>query len=154
MGCPDRRYPGERRSGKDRRARPTAPLTRSSLSGSREYIRRKEDRNRHIYVDRYKPGFLLIVSAALVLCVADGLFTLELISRGASELNPIMSFFLQFGPLPFLLVKYALTAFGLTMLVIHQNYAFLNGRIGVRSILVGALVMYATLIAYEMTLIL
>lgn len=145
-------YP-ERRSGKDRRAKPTSPFTWSSLRGSRRNARRAEDRDRHRFVDVYSPTFLLVIVVILSLCVLDALFTLELIRRGAQELNPVMAFFLQFGHLPFLIVKYLLTASGLMTLLILKNCTVWGGRISVKVVLLTFPFLYLILIGYEVFLL-
>lgn len=145
-------YP-ERRSGKDRRAKPTSPFTWSSLRGSRRNARRAEDREKHRFVDVYSPAFLLAIAVILSLCVLDALFTLELISRGAQELNPVMAFFLQFGYLPFLLVKYILTASGLMTLLVLKNCTVWGGWISVKAVLLTIPFLYVILIAYELFLL-
>jgi len=43
----------------------------------------------------------------------------------ASELNPVMAFFLEYGPLPFIIAKYILTSFGVVLLLIVKN-VFIN----------------------------
>lgn len=143
----------ERRSGRDRRERPTSPFTWSSLRGSRRTARRAEDREKHRFVDVYSPAFLLVIVVILSLCVLDALFTMELIGRGAQELNPVMAFFLQFGHLPFLLVKYFLTASGLMTLLILKNCTVWGGWISVKLVLLTIPFLYVILIAYEVFLL-
>ena len=50
-------------------------------------------------------GVLLI----MILCVADSYLTIDLVSRGAEELNPIMAYYLNQSPLLFFIVKYSIT---------------------------------------------
>lgn len=63
---------------------------------------------------------LLIV----VLTILDTLFTLELVSNGATEINPIMCYYLNHGPLVFFAVKYAVTCASiLLVLALKQSYS-------------------------------
>ena len=57
----------------------------------------------------------------LVLSVVDALLTLLLIDEGAQELNPVMAYFLTFGPSIFLLAKYLITAASVVIVVL-LNY--------------------------------
>lgn len=144
--------PVERRNGIDRRRRPTSPISLSSFSGSRRYGRRKEDHTIHYYVDRYGLRSVATIIATLLLCLADAFMTMHLLSEGAQELNPVMDFFLNIGPIPFLLVKYSLTGAALLCLLIHKNYPLLAGRLTGKSILVAVPIFYALLIGYELFL--
>lgn len=144
----------DRRTQKDRRTKQTSPLSRRSLFGARTNTRRKEDRHVHFYVDRYSLRSILAVHFALILSIADAIFTLKLVGMGAQEINPVMNFFLQFGPLPFLMVKYVLTGSCLIWFLIHKNYYLFGGRISVKYILILVPILYTILIIYELTLVL
>ena len=67
----------ERRSGKDRRARPTSPFTIRSLVGSRRHYRRKEDARKLFFVDLYSPLSVAVLIFTLVLSVVDAFLTLS-----------------------------------------------------------------------------
>lgn len=146
-------YFPERRSGTDRRTKPTSPFTWSSISGSRKHIRRAEDREKHRFVDVYSPGFFLVILIVLSFSLLDAYLTLHLISKGAQELNPVMAFFLEFGHMPFLLVKYFLTAFGLVALLVLKNCTLWGGKISARFVLLTIPFLYGLLIAYEFFLL-
>jgi hypothetical protein len=144
----------ERRSSCDRRNNPTSPVSLQSLFGSRGHIRRKEDRASHLYVDRYDPASVLAFLCTLLLSVADAFLTLKLVHAGATELNPVMDFYLKAGPLPFLAAKYLLTATCLFLLLIHKNHRVLAGRMTAWKILFVVPFLYGLLIAYEVDLML
>lgn len=146
-------FRSDRRVQKDRRDKTTSPLSLSSLFGSRKGIRRKTDRDLHYYIDRYSLRAVLTVLITLMLSVADAIFTLHLVSMGATEINPVMDFFLQFGPLPFLLVKYFLTGTSLIWILVHKNYYLFGGKLGIKYILVAIPILYSILIIYELALI-
>ncbi|MHC1745125.1 MAG: DUF5658 family protein [Syntrophobacteraceae bacterium] len=145
-------YP-ERRSGIDRRARPTSPFTWRSLTGSRAYARRKADRDVHYYVDRYGFPAVFAFCVTLLFSIGDAFFTMKLVSAGAKELNPVMDYFLQFGPVPFVAVKYVLTASGLTWLLIHKDYPMFKGRITGKVLFLFVPIIYMVLLVYEMVLV-
>lgn len=143
----------ERRQQKDRRAKPTSPFSSSSLFGSREKIRRKEDKQRHHYVDRYSFRSAVTILVIIVLSMTDATFTLKLVALGAAkEINPVMDFFLQLGPITFLTVKYVLTGICLLCFLIFKNHSFLGDRVTGSSLIVAVLIIYAVLIFYELTL--
>ncbi len=97
-------------------------MSRYTLYGRRAEIRRREDRNRHVYVDRYSPRFFLFLMAILLLGIADAYFTLYHVNvNRAEELNPIMNFFLGMSPKIFFYVKYGLTGLCLLILCLHKN---------------------------------
>lgn len=135
----------------DRRRHPTPFLSRHSLKGRRRGVRRKRDLDRHIYVDRYGLHSVLIIFTAIILCIVDAVFTLQLVDKGAREVNPVMHFLLGFGPGAFLGVKYALTASSLLFLLVHSRRR-LWGNLQVRHILAAVPFLYSLLILWEVYL--
>ncbi len=150
----DKFLQSDRRTLKDRRKRPTTPFSWKSLTGSRRYARRADDKLTYRYVDRYSARSVLVVLVALILSVGDAVLTLHLVSLGAEEINPIMDFFLRLGPLPFLLVKYVLTGISLLWFLIHKNFYIFGGRFSVKYILISIPILYVFLILYELILVL
>ena len=64
---------------------------------------------------------MIAISLVLFLSLLDALLTLTLIAQGATELNPVMHYFLGHGPQIFLLVKYGLTALSVMIIVIAKE---------------------------------
>lgn len=143
----------DRRAHKDRREHPTRPLSLASLRGRRREIRRTEDSPNHLYVDRYGWKEFIAALAIPVLCVLDAFFTLELISKGGVELNPIMAALIKLDPIRFLEAKYVLTSIGVVWLLIHKNYRIFNYQVKTSYILGFLALMYGTLVAYELHLV-
>ena len=122
----------KRRTGPDRRMKPTPMLSRYTLLGRRKKVRREEDRRRHIYVDQYSLRFFVLLMAILLLGTADAFLTLHHVHvNNAEELNPIMDFFLGISPEIFFNVKYILTALCLTVLCLHKNLPIVKYLLGV-----------------------
>lgn len=145
--------PPDRRRGDDRRAAPTSPFTRSSLFGSRKRSRRKEDHERHRFVDRYSPRSIFTVVAIIVLSIIDATFTLRLIDLGAArEANPLMDYLLRKGPWTFFLIKFLLTTICVLACLVLKNFKYLGGIFTVKWLLVFVFVLYALLIVYEISL--
>lgn len=111
----------DRRSGKDRRDFQRSIVKRLFYQGMREYARRAEDRQKIMTFDRYPRPLLIAIVAVLSLSLLDALLTLILIAQGATELNPVMNYFLSHGPQIFLLVKYTLTVFSVMIIVIAKE---------------------------------
>ena len=143
----------ERRSGKDRRASATSPLSPRSLFGSRRDFRRKEDARKHYFVDLYSPLFLALFLTTLVLSVFDALLTIRLMDAEFLEINPVMDYFLKMGPTPFILVKWTLTSLGLTVLLVLKNRYLWRGKIKVAALLVVFPFLYLILITYELIMV-
>ena len=115
----------DRRSVSDRRRKGIAALKSLLTYRRRRNLRRASDRRRLALLDYYHPSLLLSIILVLVLSAIDALLTLFLMDYGAVELNPVMAFFIELGSLPFLIVKYTLTAFSVCIVVIF-HYVFLR----------------------------
>ena len=124
------KQPSERRSGKDRRHKSIPFYQHLFFSGKRMSIRRKEDGRRITLLDFYQPSLLVSILIVLCLSLVDATLTLILLERGAVELNPIMHFYITLGPVPFILVKYGLTALPLLIMVLLSSVLSYRHRIG------------------------
>ena len=88
----------ESRNGKDRRKRKIPPLKYLLFGGQRKRIRRKEDEGKLIILDTHGHWVFVLTVIILVLSIIDGLLTLNLIGRGAQEINPVMSYLIDINP--------------------------------------------------------
>ena len=123
------------------------------MFGRRQQVRRRFDRDRVLYMDRYsKPVFRLIV-LILVLSVLDAFFTLLLIDHGAVELNPLMAFYLDIGPTPFVVVKYSLTSLSIFVLLVYSNNSIKSLKIYTRSVFSIISITFAGVVAWQLFLI-
>lgn len=141
----------ERRHSPDRRQFTVRTLEHGLLKPARHHARRSVDR-RHAQLDIVDEGAAVLAIALMVLSILDALFTLTLISHGASELNPVMNYFLQFGPWVFVGVKLAVTAIAGVALVATANIR-LFGRFRARSALAMCVGLYAGVVVYEIGLL-
>ena len=91
------------------------------LGGRRKSARRDYDKKRFIYVDQYRSWLLIAIMLLAILSLSDGLFTLHLIERGATEENPVMAWFLKLGGWPFMTAKFLLTFFGILILYAYSR---------------------------------
>ena len=111
----------EKRSGKDRRTHRFPKLKYLIFAGKRAGVRREEDWDGAFYFDRYSSNIFAAIVLILLLSVLDALLTLYLIDRGSTELNPVMSHFLKYGPFVFMGAKYFLTCMGVVILLLFRN---------------------------------
>lgn len=119
----------ERRSEQDRRERPLSLFKRLYFNGMRSSIRRAEDRQRIVALDRYRPSLFIGIMMVLCLSLLDALLTLILVAQGARELNPVMQYYLSHGPQVFLLVKYGITVFSVLIIVLLNESLVTRYRI-------------------------
>src|SRR5437588_12190949 len=87
----------DKRSSTDRREMPTSPWAAFRKGGQRVKYRRAAEHRRHYYVDRFSTITFLWIMALLLLTVADGVITLNLLDGDCRELNPVMAYLLSQG---------------------------------------------------------
>jgi len=141
----------ERRSGMERRAYSLSTLKHCASSPRRMHGRRRNDR-RYAMLDRFDSGVVTMAIALMVLSILDSVFTLTLIARGGSEVNPIMNALLHHSIWAFTIFKMLLTGIPALLLVATGNL-LLFGRYRARSILAAMVGLYMGLIVYELVLL-
>ena len=119
--------------------------------------RRKGDRrrghsNENIYIDVYGPKIMLGALLVMILCVLDAFFTLLLLERGSSELNPFLAWMLEIDVMWFYSSKYVITAICVLWVVIHKQFNVFG--IKGRHVMLGTIVTYMTLITYQLSMLL
>jgi hypothetical protein len=82
----------------------------------------------------------------LALTIADGILTLEHLSNGGVEANPIMALAYKGGSITFIAIKMCLTALGMFLLTTHIRF----GRS--QFFLAFAFLIYAGVFLYHQTL--
>ena len=143
----------EKRSGTDRRTHQFPKWRYLLFSGRRAKARRTEDMHRTFYFDRYSSNLFAAIVAILLLSVLDALLTLYLLDNGSIELNPVMFFFIKYGPFVFMMAKYFLTCVGVIILLLLRNVLRKRSITHTQhlfSYIIGA---FATVIAWELYLI-
>jgi hypothetical protein len=143
----------EKRSGKERRAHQFPKWRYLLFSGKRAKARRKEDRHRTFYFDRYSSNLFAAIVAILMLSVLDALLTLYLIDSGSTELNPVMSYFIEYGPFVFMGAKYFLTCTGVIILLLFRNVLRKRSITHTQHLFSYIIVAFTTVIAWELYLI-
>lgn len=132
----------ERRSGDDRRYRPTSLL--DSLLGRHRRRRagRRAGEQQNNYVDVYHRQDAFLLLGIFVLNVFDAFFTLVWLQKGGTEGNPLMDALIQAGDGIFLLQKCFVVGVWLLVLMVHKNFRM--ARIGMWTLLgfYGAVLLY------------
>ena len=123
------------------------------FGGKRETIRRYEDRQRAFLLDQYHQSLFGVIVIILLLSVVDAILTLFLINHGAIEVNPIMAFYLDFGPYTFLSVKYGLTSVGLLILLVFKNIYLRSMRVETGTFLYVILAAFLGVVSWQIFLI-
>ncbi len=144
----------ERRSGRDRRHRQASIFSKSRLAGLRHRPRRREDRRKAFSVDRHSPRTLVVILLIILLSISDAALTLYLIGHGAAEINPLMRYFLHYGPGVFFIVKYLLTSLSLFIILIYKDNFIFETRLRVKILFWAALVPFLLVVAWEVILFL
>ena len=141
----------QERRGPDRRKRVFRSLVYGSFHPRRRGPRREGEASL-VSVDWHHPQWLAISVLIVTFSCADAFLTLVLMQRGAYEVNPVMASLLGGSGVSFAFVKIGLTAMGVVVLTqLARLRTF--GRVPVGLILYSVLVLYGTLIYYEIHLL-
>ena len=89
----------------------------------------------------------------ILLTVLDSYFTLDLVSRGAEELNPVMAYYLERGPLTFFAVKYLLTWASLTVILTFEEAKFFGIRVQRKSLLWLFMIALSLVVQWELLML-
>jgi hypothetical protein len=143
----------EKRRGTERRTDNKSRLKYLLFNGRRERSRRNEDQGKAIIFDRYNQKLFLAITTILVLSILDAVLTLVVIQRGATELNPVMAYFLELGILSFIVAKYLLTSIGVFILLIFKNVFLSKIKIYTHSLFTCVIFVFVVVIAWELFLI-
>lgn len=142
----------DRRSGKDRRSHDVPNVKSLFIYRKRQNIRREDDKYKITYFDQYGSGIFLVIVLILFLSIIDAFLTLFLIDCGASEVNPVMAYFLNFGPFTFIGVKYFLTCYSVIVILILNNLFFKKLKIFARSLFTYAIGAFSLVVGWELFL--
>ncbi len=144
---------GNPRSAGDRRRKTLPPLRYLVAGGRRRRVRRLEDSHRIVLLDRYSPKLLAAILGILVLSLLDAALTLYLVEHGASELNPVMDYFLKKGPLIFTVTKYLLTCIAVLIFLVLANSVVPRSNFKAKRLFPYALLAFGGVVVWELVLI-
>ena len=140
----------ERREQFNRRRSVLHALWRGNFERRRHAPRRSDERHA-VVTDWFHPQWLAVGILILLLCGADALLTLTLISHGAIEINPLMDPLVRGSGQAFAVWKFALTAMGVVFLTLLARLQLFGRAVG--TILYVVLGLYAVLVGYELFLL-
>jgi hypothetical protein len=101
----------------------------------------------------HRPRTLAEVLVIIVLGVADSYLTIDLVSRGGEELNPIMAYYLNRSPLLFFMVKYWLTSAGIMIILSIKNNYIWGTKIRAGSFLAVFFFAFALVVQWQLWLL-
>ncbi|MGQ9510178.1 MAG: DUF5658 family protein [Thermodesulfobacteriota bacterium] len=137
----------ERRILKDRRQTQTPLVSKYSFWGLRRNFRRKEDRIKGGYVDRYSSGIFFFLVTIVGLNIIDALLTIVILDFGGREANPVVhSVMVMYGD-KFWVWKFFVVSFCLIMLCLHSKFRM------VKALILSITAVYTGIISYQMILI-
>jgi hypothetical protein len=122
--------------------------------GRRKEMRRDEDNLKSYFLDHYSLRVFGIIIGIILLSLTDAMLTLYLIRNGAAEVNPVMNYFLRYGPLPFLAAKYLLTTASIVLLLIYKNVYIFGTKIRAKYLFIIIFFIFASVVIWELFLIL
>jgi hypothetical protein len=94
-----------------------------------------------------------IIVLILAFSLTDAFLTLWLVDSGATEINPIMAYFLTHGPGVFIGMKYLFTCCSVVILVVCSNIFLRRVGIYIRTIITSILMLFSSVIAWEIYLL-
>jgi hypothetical protein len=140
----------ERRLRIERRRSVFHALWRGNFERRRVAPRRNAERHA-VVTDWFHPQWLAVAMLIMLLCSADALLTLTLISHGADEINPFMAPLVDGSGEAFAAGKFGLTAVGVVLLTLLARLQFFGRTVGV--VLYLVLGLYLVLVGYELFLL-
>jgi hypothetical protein len=141
------------RTAGDRRRKGLPPLRYLVAGGRRRAVRRVEDSHRIVVLDRYSPKLLAVILGILFLSLLDAALTLYLVEHGASELNPVMDYFLKRGPLLFTVTKYVLTCIAVLIFLVLANSVVPRYNFKAEKLFPYTLLAFGAVVVWELVLI-
>lgn len=115
---------------------------------SRRRNTRRGSEDEPIYTDWHHPWLFFLATGTMILSSMDAFFTLQMIERGAIEMNPIMAMLIGKGTLAFAASKMLLTGLGILVLVFLSRSRIFN-LIRTGLVLTVFFTAYACLVCYE-----
>jgi hypothetical protein len=97
---------------------------------------------------------LAVILLIILLSITDAYLTLDLIDRGAVELNPIMAYYLNHGALAFFGMKYLLTCASIIIILIIKDLYLFRTKVQGKVLFVFHLIVLTSVVQWELYLVL
>ena len=127
----------------DRRKKPTPALSWYTFFGRRRGFRRKSDKERGGYVDRYSSNLFLFLVLILGLNILDVIFTMMILDQKGWELNPVVQSVMDIHGDRFWIWKFTIVSTSLTLLCLHSKFR------PVKQIIIALSLVYLLTIIYQ-----
>jgi len=137
----------DRRQLRDRRSKPTKPLSRYTFKGRRKKARRTDEIDNY-YVDRYGWHYLILIGLIMIFCVLDIYLNSKILQLGGSEINPFMALFMKKNLALSQATKILITVGASIFILIHKNFRIL-GKIKTQFFIYAIFCIYFILVVYE-----
>jgi len=137
----------DKRLGKDRRAQPTPAISRYTLFGRRKDFRRKAERQKGGYVDRYSSVLFFFLVFILGLNILDVFFTLMILDLKGWEANPVVRSVIDLYGTKFWIWKFSIVSFSIALLCLHSRFKL------VKEVIIGISFLYFTVVIYQIFLL-
>lgn len=115
---------------------------------SRRRTTRRVSEDMPIFTDYHHPWLFFLATGIMMLSCFDAFLTLQLLDRGAIEINPVMAAVINQGTLTFAVTKMLLTGIGILALVFLARATFMR-RFRTGLILTFFFSGYSILVCYE-----
>lgn len=138
----------DKRTPQDRRKKPTPALSWYTFFGRRRRFRRKSDKEKGGYVDRYSSKLFFFLILLIGLNILDVLFTMMILDNKGWEFNPIVQSVMNIHGDRFWIWKFVIVSASLTLLCLHSKFRH------VKQIIVGLSLIYLLTIAYQLFVLL
>ena len=115
---------------------------------SRRRSSRRTSEGEALFSDYHHPWLFFLATGIMTLSCFDAFMTLQLLDRGAIEINPVMAAVIAHSTVTFAVTKMLLTSIGILALVFLARARFLR-RIRTGLILTFFFSSYAILVCYE-----
>lgn len=135
----------------DRRKLSVKSILHGGLHPRRRKNRRGYNKQYHV-LDLHDSELMWLALGIVIMSCLDAFFTLHLLAVGAEEINILMRSLIDADVNRFLVVKIGATSISVVTLVAASEYRVL-GRVPVRFVLRGLFLIYVTLLAYEISLL-
>ena len=104
--------------------------------------------------ETHSPKTLALILLIVLLSITDAYLTLDLINRGAVELNPIMAYYLNHGELAFFGMKYFLTCASIIAILIIKDAYLFRTKVQGKILFAFHLIVLISVVQWELYLVL
>ena len=103
--------------------------------------------------ETHSPRIFAVILVILLLSITDAYLTLDLISRGAVELNPIMAYYLDHSALAFFGIKYLLTCASIIVILTVKDLYLFRTKVQGKILFVFHLIVLSSVVQWELYLL-